>query len=202
MTKLTKEDLLSYFKKYGAEKVDSITDAQSAINHFRVQSQFYKEQRDEYKKQRDELIEDIAEVKKKAKTFDKLVEFYPQKDEIPSDEFFDEMGYIIKESVDDEKVKFGMELNNKILWRMTLMNNREQIEQSVISASAYNGNDTEGLLKEIEDVYKKAQAFDEILEGLPNAMQDALKEDIGLDEAVGIMTGQVVYKYEEEQEND
>ncbi|UXL91106.1 DUF1024 family domain-containing protein [Staphylococcus phage phiSa2wa-st5.6] len=85
---------------------------------------------------------------------------------------------------------------------MTLMNNREQIEQSIISASAYNGNDTEGLLKEVEDVYKKAQAFDEILEGLPNAMQDALKEDIGLDEAVGIMTGQVVYKYEEEQENE
>lgn len=82
------------------------------------------------------------------------------------------------------------------------MNNREQIEQSVISASAYNGNDTEGLLKEIEDVYKRVQAFDEILEGLPNAMQDAIKEDIGLDEAVGIMTGQVVYKYEEEQEND
>ncbi|EUH70443.1 DUF1024 family protein, partial [Staphylococcus aureus] len=26
------------------------------------------------------------------------------------------------------------------------MNNREQIEQSVISTSAYNGNDTEGLL--------------------------------------------------------
>ncbi|EUN76444.1 hypothetical protein O928_02722, partial [Staphylococcus aureus M0923] len=39
-------------------------------------------------------------------------------------------------------------------------------------------------------------------EGLPNAMQDALKEDIYLDEAVGIMTGQVVYKYEEDQEND
>lgn len=83
-----------------------------------------------------------------------------------------------------------------------MMNNREQIEQSIISASAYNGNDTEGLLKEVEDVYKKAQAFDEILEGLLNAMQDALKEDIGLDEAVGIMTGQVVYKYEEEQENE
>ncbi|HHC6127271.1 TPA: DUF1024 family protein [Staphylococcus aureus] len=82
------------------------------------------------------------------------------------------------------------------------MNNREKIEQSVISASAYNGNDTEGLLKEVEDVYKKAQAFDEILEGITNAMQDALKEDIGLDEAVGIMTGQVVYKYEEEQENE
>ncbi|EVJ34356.1 DUF1024 family protein, partial [Staphylococcus aureus] len=35
-----------------------------------------------------------------------------------------------------------------------------------------------------------------------NAMQDALKEDIELDEAVGIMTGQVVYKYEEEQEDE
>ncbi|UFA57203.1 DUF1024 family protein [Staphylococcus aureus] len=80
------------------------------------------------------------------------------------------------------------------------MNNREQIEQSVISASAYNGNDTEGLLKEIEDVYKKAQAFDEILEGLPNAMQYSLEEGIELDEAVGIMTGQVVYKYEESEE--
>ncbi|QZA64195.1 DUF1024 family protein [Staphylococcus aureus] len=82
------------------------------------------------------------------------------------------------------------------------MNNREQIEQSVISASAYNGNDTEGLLKEIEDVYKKAQAFDEILKGLPNAMQHSLEKGIELDEAVGIMTGQVVYEYEEEQKND
>ncbi|HCZ3298938.1 TPA: DUF1024 family protein [Staphylococcus aureus] len=79
------------------------------------------------------------------------------------------------------------------------MNNREQIEQSVISASAYNGNDTEeGLLKEIEDVYKKAQAFDEILEGMTNAIQHSVKEGIELDEAVGIMAGQVVYKYEEE----
>ena len=67
------------------------------------------------------------------------------------------------------------------------MNNREQIEQSVISASAYNGNDTEGLLKEIEDVYKKAQAFDEILEGMTNAIQHSVKEGVELDEAVGIM---------------
>ncbi len=67
---------------------------------------------------------------------------------------------------------------------------------------AYNGNDTEGLLKEIENIYKKAQAFDKYLRVYSNTMQDALKEDIGLDEAVGIMTGQVVYKYEEEQENE
>ncbi|AUU69171.1 TPA: DUF1024 family protein [Staphylococcus aureus] len=82
------------------------------------------------------------------------------------------------------------------------MNKREQIEQSIISASAYNGNDTEGLLKEVEDVYKKAQAFDEILDGMTNAIQHSVKEDIYLDEAVGIMTSQVVYKYEEAQENE
>ncbi|HFV7256802.1 TPA: DUF1024 family protein [Staphylococcus aureus] len=82
------------------------------------------------------------------------------------------------------------------------MNNREQIEQSIISASAYNGNDTEGLLKEIEDVYKKAQAFDEILEGLPNAMQHSVKEGIELDEAIGIMVSQVIYEYKEELENE
>lgn len=34
----------------------------------------------------------------KAKAFDELVELYPQKDEIPSDEFFDEMERIIKEN--------------------------------------------------------------------------------------------------------
>ncbi|HDJ2926339.1 TPA: DUF1024 family protein [Staphylococcus aureus] len=82
------------------------------------------------------------------------------------------------------------------------MNNREQIEQSVISASAYNGNDTEGLLKEIEDVYKKAQAFDEILEGMTNAIQHSVKEGVELDEAIGIMVSQVIYEYEEEQENE
>ncbi|AAL82353.1 TPA: DUF1024 family protein [Staphylococcus aureus] len=82
------------------------------------------------------------------------------------------------------------------------MNNREQIEQSVISASAYNGNDTEGLLKEIEDVYKKAQAFDEILEGMTNAIQHSVKEGIELDEAIGIMVSQVIYEYKEELENE
>ncbi|MBU5545300.1 DUF1024 family protein, partial [Enterococcus sp. S133_ASV_20] len=58
------------------------------------------------------------------------------------------------------------------------------------------------LLKEVEDVYKKAQAFDEILDGMTNAIQHSVKEDIYLDEAVGIMTSQVVYKYEEAQENE
>ncbi|WEA35536.2 DUF1024 family protein [Staphylococcus aureus] len=82
------------------------------------------------------------------------------------------------------------------------MNNREQIEQSVISASAYNGNDTEGLLKEIEDVYKKAQAFDEIREAMRNAIQHSVKEGMELDEAVGIIALLVVNAYEEDNDNE
>lgn len=41
--------------------------------------------------------EDYLKLKAKAKAFDELVELYPQKDEVPSDEFFDEMERIIKE---------------------------------------------------------------------------------------------------------
>ena len=50
-----------------------------------------------------EILKELQEVYRKAKAFDKLVEFYPQKDEIPSDEFFMMMGYIIKELTDDER---------------------------------------------------------------------------------------------------
>ncbi|HCV6188562.1 TPA: DUF1024 family protein [Staphylococcus aureus] len=77
------------------------------------------------------------------------------------------------------------------------MNNREQIEQSVISASAYNGNDTEGLLKEIEDVYKKAQAFDEIREAI-NAQWVEYPEDW----ASEVLREVRELEYKEEQENE
>lgn len=49
------------------------------------------------------MAQEVEEVYCKAQAFDKLVEFYPQKDEIPSDEFFMMMGYIIKERADDER---------------------------------------------------------------------------------------------------
>ncbi|MEN0318250.1 DUF1024 family protein, partial [Staphylococcus aureus] len=52
------------------------------------------------------------------------------------------------------------------------------------------------------DVYKKAQAFDEILEGMTNAIQHSVKEGIELDEAIGIMVSQVIYEYKEELENE
>ncbi|WP_426443906.1 hypothetical protein [Staphylococcus xylosus] len=48
------------------------------------------------------MSQEIQEVYRKAKAFNELVELYPQKEEIPSDEFFDLMGYIIKERADDD----------------------------------------------------------------------------------------------------
>ncbi|MEX2947892.1 DUF1024 family protein [Staphylococcus warneri] len=46
------------------------------------------------------------------------------------------------------------------------MTNREQIEQAVISAGAYTGNDTEKLLSELDSVYKKVNVFDGIKDEL------------------------------------
>lgn len=60
MSKPTKDDLLEFMKKHGPENVDSITDQDSAIRHFRTSSKVYKQQRDEYKNERDTLIDDIA----------------------------------------------------------------------------------------------------------------------------------------------
>lgn len=147
--------------------------------------------REEYKKQRDELIGDIAKLRDCNKELEKKASAWDRYCKSVEKDLINEFGN------DDERVKFGMELNNKILWRKTLMNNREQIEQSVISASAYNGNDTEGLLKEIEDVYKKARAFDRLLEDINNFTQSPTKGALELDEAIGIMVSQVIYEYEE-----
>ncbi|WP_426457019.1 hypothetical protein [Staphylococcus cohnii] len=49
------------------------------------------------------VSQELQEVYRKAKAYDKLVKLYPQKDEIPSDEFFVLMGCIIKERADDER---------------------------------------------------------------------------------------------------
>ncbi len=74
MAEPTLDELVAFMKKHGVEKVDSITDEKSAIKHFRAASRVYKEERDAYKKQRDELINDMAEVKRKAEAWDKLKE--------------------------------------------------------------------------------------------------------------------------------
>ncbi|HDI1078029.1 TPA: hypothetical protein ACOG3W_002241 [Staphylococcus aureus] len=42
MIQPTREELINFMKKHGAENVDSITDEQSAIRHFRAQSKVLK----------------------------------------------------------------------------------------------------------------------------------------------------------------
>ena len=77
----TLDDLIAFMKKHGAERVDSITDEESAIKHFRATSRVYKEECDSFRKQRDELINDMAEVKRKAGAWidlkKEMVEMYP-----------------------------------------------------------------------------------------------------------------------------
>ncbi|MCG1570863.1 hypothetical protein K4Q62_08190 [Staphylococcus epidermidis] len=54
-----------------------------------------KRERDSLRKQRDELINDMAEVKRKAEAFDEIKHEYSKKDDEPSEEIFMNMGYII-----------------------------------------------------------------------------------------------------------
>lgn len=65
MSEPTKEELLDFMRKHGTEKVDSITDTESAIRHFRCTSKMYKEQCDHYKKERTLLMNVIDELKDK-----------------------------------------------------------------------------------------------------------------------------------------
>ncbi|KAA2274689.1 MULTISPECIES: hypothetical protein [unclassified Staphylococcus] len=48
-------------------------------------------------KERDELINDIADIKRKAEAFDEMVKIYNQKNDLPSDEIFMKMGYCISD---------------------------------------------------------------------------------------------------------
>lgn len=48
-----------------------------------------KRERDAYKKQRDELINDMAEVKKKAEAFDEIVKIYDDVDNFTDSELMD-----------------------------------------------------------------------------------------------------------------
>ena len=69
--------------------MDSITDEKSAIKHFRATSRVYKEERDSLLKQRDELINDMAETKRKAEAFDKILDINIDKDELMSEEYIE-----------------------------------------------------------------------------------------------------------------
>lgn len=66
--------------------------------YFEKQSEFWFEEnskriseRDAYKKQRDELINDMAEVKRKAEAFDEILDINVDKDEFLSEEYIEKI---------------------------------------------------------------------------------------------------------------
>lgn len=56
-----------------------------------------KQKCDSYKKQRDELINDMAEVKKKAEAFDEILDINIDKDELLSEEYIEKVNDVIQE---------------------------------------------------------------------------------------------------------
>ncbi|HDE8881215.1 TPA: hypothetical protein P6V29_001225 [Staphylococcus aureus] len=67
-----------------------------------------RKQRDEYKKQRDELIGDIAKLRERNKELEKKASAWDRYCKSVEKDLINEFGK------DGERVKFGMELNNKI----------------------------------------------------------------------------------------
>ncbi|HCT4313189.1 TPA: hypothetical protein O4T33_002650 [Staphylococcus aureus] len=67
-----------------------------------------RKERDEYKKQRDELIGDIAKLRERNKDLEKKASAWDRYCKSVEKDLINELGS------DDERVKFGMELNNKI----------------------------------------------------------------------------------------
>ncbi|HDD2346806.1 TPA: hypothetical protein PAR37_002741 [Staphylococcus aureus] len=65
-------------------------------------------ERDEYKKQRDELIGDIAKLRERNEELEKKASAWDRYCKSVEKDLINEFGN------DDERVKFGMELNNKI----------------------------------------------------------------------------------------
>ncbi|HGO3282448.1 TPA: hypothetical protein ACK00D_002716 [Staphylococcus aureus] len=67
-----------------------------------------RKQRDEYKKQRDEFIGDIVKLRERNKDLEKKASAWDRYCKSVEKDLINEFGN------DDERVKFGMELNNKI----------------------------------------------------------------------------------------
>ncbi|HDH4747016.1 TPA: hypothetical protein PI310_000572 [Staphylococcus aureus] len=100
MTRPTREELLSYFKKYGVERVNSITGEESAIHYFRTKAFYYREENKKLSENIDKLEKRNKELEKKANAWDRYCKSVEK-------DLINEFGK------DGERVKFGMELNNK-----------------------------------------------------------------------------------------
>jgi len=88
MAEITKERLLKFIRNNDLDLDESYP---------RSDWWKFRNERDSFRKQRDELINDMAEVKRKAEAFDEMVKIYNQKNDLPSGEIFMEMGYCISD---------------------------------------------------------------------------------------------------------
>lgn len=84
------------------------------------------------------------------------------------------------------------------------MTNREQIEQAIISAGAYNGNDTEVLLAEVKKLYHAKYTVVELIDFLTSEELNSKthKETIKTIADIIIKHGDKLENDEEDNDND
>ncbi|HEB2147421.1 TPA: hypothetical protein RY720_001273 [Staphylococcus aureus] len=76
--------------------------------YYEKQSEYWFDEASKFLKQRDELIEDIAKLRERIKELEKKASAWDRYCKSVEKDLINEFGN------DDERVKFGMELNNKI----------------------------------------------------------------------------------------
>lgn len=87
MAEITKEQLLEFIRN---------KDLDLDENYPRSDWWKFRDERDSYKKQRDELINDMAEIKKKAEAFDEILDINVDKDELLSEEYIEKIEDVIQ----------------------------------------------------------------------------------------------------------
>lgn len=88
MAEVTKEQLLEFIRNNDLDLDESYP---------RSDWWKFRDERDAYKKQRDELINDMAEVKRKAEAFDEILDINIDKDELLSEEYIGKIQDVIQE---------------------------------------------------------------------------------------------------------
>ena len=88
MARITKEQVLEFIRNNDLDLDESYP---------RSDWWKFRDERDAYKKQRDELINDIADIKRKAEAFDEILDINIDKDELLSEEYIKKVNDVIQE---------------------------------------------------------------------------------------------------------
>ncbi|MCM5673480.1 hypothetical protein [Staphylococcus hominis] len=88
MAEITKERLLKFIRNNDLDLDESYP---------RSDWWKFRNERDSFRKQRDELINDMAEIKRKAEAFDEILDINIDKDELLSEEYIEKVNDVIQE---------------------------------------------------------------------------------------------------------